>query len=103
MTVTSGTTLDDIRIEFDPSGLVFDPPALLELRLRGPVTEDEVRQAQHIYGDDPANIEAIETETYANGQTYLTVCISVPGFSEYSIGGDDEAGDDECWEGIDPP
>ena len=103
MTVTSGATLDDVKIEFDPSGLVFDPPARLGIRLGGPVTEEEVRLAQHIYGDDPDNIELIETETYANGQALLTIYIDIPGFSEYSVGGDDEAEDDECWDGIDPP
>ena len=88
MDAYSGTTLDDVNIVFSPSGLEFLPTATLTLRLLGPVTAEEVREARHICGDG-TNVESITTQTSRNGESFLVVKIRVPGFSQYSLGGDD--------------
>ena len=95
MTCYSGTTLGDVWVAFDPSGLAFQPPARLTLHLRGPVTAEDVEEARHIYGSGEY-VESISTEISETGEAFLKIVFEVPGFSEYSLGGDDDAGDDEC-------
>jgi hypothetical protein len=86
MTVTSGTTLNDIDVAFGPSGLAFLPEATLTLKLAGPVTAEEVIAADH-FGADGYYIESITTEVSMRGQSFLIVRVKVPGFSRYSLGG----------------
>ena len=88
MTVYSGQTLGDVWVSFDPSGLTFKPGAKLKLYLQGPVTEQDVRNAYHIYGNG-SNVEQIATEITSSGEAYLIVEFDVPGFSQYSLGGED--------------
>ena len=92
MEVHSGTTVDDIRVVFSPSGLAFSPMASLTMRLRGPVTAEQVSSAQHICGGGKI-IESITTETDRKGNSFLVVELKVPGFSIYSLGGDDMRAD----------
>ena len=84
MTVQSGTTLEDVQVVFGPSGLEFAPPARLALTLLGPVTEEDVRRATHIYAD--GCIESIATQTDVRGTAFMLVTIRIPGFSRYSLG-----------------
>lgn len=102
MTLYSGTRLEDISVVFGPSGYQFDGPARLRILLWGELTEEEVSslQAYHISGD---TVEPIDSNLVLTDAGNWRIIIKVPGFSEYSIGGDDEAEDDECWDGIDPP
>lgn len=90
MEVTCGTTLADVDVKFLPSGLTFDPPAKLSIRLAGPVTAEDLKQAEH-ERDDGTWIESIETETLKNGNTYIVVTVAVPGFSRYSLSADEAA------------
>ena len=85
MTVYSGTTLDDVNVVFEPSGLQFDEPADLRIKLGGPANAGNVQQAQHIHGNG-AYVESVSTETDKNGNSYLVVELKVPGFSRYSLG-----------------
>jgi hypothetical protein len=99
MGVHSGTTLDDVNIEFSPSGLAFSPAGTLTIALVGPVTAADVQQATHIYGDG-SQVESITTVTDRKGNSFLKVVVKVPGFSRYSLGGGDdmyEMVDDEGW------
>jgi len=85
MDVHSGATVGDVDVVFGPSGLVFDPPAELNLKLRGPATPEDVRQALHIHGDG-AYVETIGVESDKNGNSFLRILLKVPGFSRYSLG-----------------
>lgn len=96
MTAYSGYTLDDVWVAFDPSGLTFNPPARLTLVLQGPVTEDDVRQAYHLYGDG-SNVESMATEVSSTGKAFLTVSFKVPGFSRYTLGGGQDQYAPEAW------
>ena len=100
MEAYSGYTLEDVHVIFDPSGVVFDPPGTVTISLRGPVTPEDVLLAQHVYGD--GYVETIVTDVdVKNGEKKVDIDLRVPGFSRYSLGGDDyygypEAEDDEC-------
>ena len=85
MEVHSGTTVDDVDVVFGPSGLTFDPPAELNLKLRGPATPADVQEALHIHGDG-AYVETIGVESDKNGNSFLHILVKVPGFSRYSLG-----------------
>ena len=89
MTCYSGYTLEDVWVAFDPAGVTFAPPARLTLHLWGPVTAEDVQEVRHIYGSG-SNVESITTEVSTNGEAFLKIVFDVPGFSEYSLGGDDD-------------
>lgn len=84
MTAFSGTALEDVRIEFEPSGLAFNPPATLTIVLRGEVDPGEVN-VYHIEGSAITKVSA----DFEDGERTLTVIVKVPGFSTYSLGGDE--------------
>lgn len=88
MTVVSGYTLADVSVEFTPSGPTFTPDATLTLVLRGAgLNPDEIR-AYHI---DGATIQSIVVDYDQQGKKKATVTLKVPGFSRYSLGGNDAA------------
>lgn len=89
MTVTSGTTLDDIAVAFDPHGFNFLPnrPATLKLTLRGK-NVPETRDGYHIH--DPDHVEKIEVAYEEHDgllEKRVTITMKVPGFSRYILGG----------------
>jgi len=101
MDVTTGYTIDDVSVKFGPSGLTFNPEATLTLVFWGgsPVTEEELRlreaQGYHITGD--GYISTVTQETDTQGNAYYIIVIKVPGFSRYSLGGNDFAPETETW------
>lgn len=84
MRAFSGTTLEDISIQFEPSGLVFRPPATLTLVLRGEVDPGAVK----VYLIEGSAVTQVFPD-FEDGEKTLTIIIQVPGFSTYSLGGDD--------------
>ena len=92
MTVYTGATLGEVRVEFTPSGIRFHPPATLTVVLWGKVNADVVK-ALHIDGSG-AVLEEIAV-TVEDGKKVTILVLKVPGFSRYDLGGDDDgAGDD---------
>lgn len=84
MTVFSGYTLADVAVQFSPSELTFDPPATLTLVLWGAEIDPAEIQAYHISG---GTVESISVEVDESGKKKVTVKIKVPGFSIYSLSG----------------
>ncbi|MBI2950610.1 hypothetical protein HYY27_00875 [bacterium] len=84
MTAFSGTALEDVRIEFEPSGLAFSPPATLTLVLRGELDPGEV----NVYHTEGSTVTRVSAD-FEDGEKTLTVVVKVPGFSTYSLGGDE--------------
>lgn len=80
MDVYSGTSIEDIRVVFGPSGTEFVPSAVLNLKLSGNVKPEDL-VAYH-YSADQVTDAVIEKESG------WKVIIDVPGFSRYSLGGD---------------
>ena len=83
MVVTSGTTLGDVSVKFIPEGQVFRPDAELELVLRGD-NLPEVTSGYHAHG---STVESIDVSYDRRGRKHVTLIMSVPGFSRYSLGG----------------
>lgn len=86
MDVYNGTTLDDVNVVFSPSGLAFNPPAVLTMTFVGSIDANlDTVTVYHLH-------EGVVTEIqgqiiHGNGEWSLVV--EVPGFSSYSLGGDD--------------
>jgi hypothetical protein len=93
---TSGSTLDDIRVDFGPSGLEFKKNAVLKIDIRGYLDEDQLEDlvAYHVEHDGTTTVIPVKV---TGKKDKWTLKIRIPGFSYYDV-----AGDDECWEGIDP-
>jgi hypothetical protein len=88
MTVLSGTSLDDVLVAFGPAGLQFDPPAELMLVLAGDISSVDLHSLKAYHHTSDGEVTIVNLESYqSNGR--LIVRISVPGFSDYSVGGDD--------------
>jgi len=92
MEVYSGATLNDIKVVFGPSGLVFNEEATLTLKLKGPVSAEDINSAIHVHGQANAKknssggyVETIGAGADEEGK-YVVVVIKVPGFSEYWLG-----------------
>lgn len=99
MTATSGTTLDDVQVEFDPQGVQFHPPAKLEIYLSGGKRRDLM--AYHYSASQVTRATIEKVSLGDDGSSGWKVTLEIPGFSRYSLGGDDyygypEAEDDEC-------
>lgn len=86
MAVTSGSSLNDISIAFTPSGLTFHPDAQLRLILLGKLDPSLVG-AEHI--DDQGHVTKLKIQNIAGFGMIWTVTLDIPGFSGYSLGGDD--------------
>ncbi|OGG45362.1 MAG: hypothetical protein A3F84_27025 [Candidatus Handelsmanbacteria bacterium RIFCSPLOWO2_12_FULL_64_10] len=83
MSVFSGSALKDIGVKFTPSGLKFNPPATLELNLRGADRKDlQGLKCYHIEGSE---VTEISVKVTGNKKT-LILTVEVPGFSIYSLG-----------------
>ena len=89
MKVTAGDALEDLEIEFTPSGVVFDPPAEMAIYLKGVQHLDAV--VYHITGDGESTEAKIVTD--GKGKKGWKITVAVPGFSRYSLGGDDMLAD----------
>ena len=102
MSLYSGTRLEDISVAFEPSGYEFERPARLRILLKGELTEEEVSglQAYHISGD---TVEPIDPRLVLTDAGNWRIIIRVPGFSEYSLGGDDDDVPPDEADGGDPP
>jgi hypothetical protein len=81
-----GHTLEDMVIEFEPDGLIFDPVAMMNLQLGHDLVNTPLKEIViwHIHGDGSVE-EAVFTVHADDINVYLT--IEVPGFSRYSNGG----------------
>ena len=96
MKVTSGYTLEDVKIDFEPSGTEFHPSARLTIRFWLPqvvkkkLTPERLESldlmAEHIKAS--GKVEDVWVETTKQGQAFLTLVIPVPGFSRYGLSGD---------------
>lgn len=85
MQVQSGSTMKDIVISFTPTGLKFSPPAKLEIYLSGTVDSKNL-DCYHMHdGELVSSFAPNVKKERANWK----VTIDVPGFSSYSLGGDD--------------
>ncbi|MCZ6635930.1 MAG: hypothetical protein O7G87_21240 [bacterium] len=83
MAVTSGTTMDDVSVEFTPEGQVFRPSVVLELVLQGN-NLPEVKNAYHAHG---GTVDMVKVSYEKEGAKVIVLTIKVPGFSRYSLGG----------------
>ncbi|MDA0747481.1 MAG: hypothetical protein O2954_13255 [bacterium] len=90
MTVYSGYSFDDVVVKFEPSGFNFLPekPAHLKLKLRGKEVPEDVK-GYHAHGAEVEETEITYEEHNGLLEKYVIVTLKVPGFSEYSLGGDD--------------
>ena len=96
MTVYSGSSLADIQVQFNPSGLGFDPSATLTLELKGDLDAEDLDglKAYHIEG---SKVTEISVQVSPEGRKRLELILKVPGFSRYTLGDGDNlwgAGDD---------
>lgn len=93
MDVTTGYTIDDVNVQFGPSGLTFNPEGTLTLVFWGgsKLSEEELRlreaQGYHITSD--GYISTVTQETDTQGNAYYIIAMKVPGFSRFSVGGND--------------
>lgn len=81
MTVYYGETLGDLVIEFAPSGLVFEKPAMLKVEIGAKRVDIpfEIVSAVHRYGDGSSEIVPLKIDEKGN------ITIEIPGFSRYSL------------------
>jgi hypothetical protein len=106
MKVTSGTTLEDVLVEFGPSGLKFSQTAVLTIWVKGDIDEKKMKKlaVYHIEEDDPDDDDNEKEVSKARvrikkvGKKTWKIIIKVPGFSDYDVddGGYEEV-DDEGW------
>ena len=80
MTVYSGSTLADVKVEFTPSGLSFDPAAGLELQLKGTMKPGKMT-GYHVSADGTVTLVEAVVEKAKGG---WKLKMDIPGFSEYS-------------------
>jgi hypothetical protein len=85
MTAFSGSKVKDARVKFSPDGLVFKHPATLTILLHGPVNSERLK-AYHTSSD--GTVTVIPHTLSDLGDSRWQVVLSVPGFSEYSLGDD---------------
>lgn len=88
MTVTSGYSFEDVKVEFTPSGLAFVPPGTLTLELWWtqywyPSDEYLHLAADHITTDGTVTDVVLTSDR--KGSYKVTVTIEVPGFSLYGL------------------
>ena len=86
MKVLSRTTLSDVEVQFEPSGLAFVPNAVLEIELAGALNPALVT-AYHVHGGG-TTVEQIPVTIAAQGSGWL-VTVQVPGFSRYDLSGNE--------------
>ncbi len=84
MKVFSGYSLNDVAIEFSPAGLRFNPSATLTIVLWGDLDPEEV----HVYHIEGSTITEVSAD-FEEGKKTWTIIIKIPGFSTYSLGGDE--------------
>jgi len=91
MEAHSGTTMDDILVNFEPHGFDFDPryPAKLQLTLVGKDVPETRDGYHHHEPDDVEKIDVSYQEYNGILMKVVVITIKVPGFSMYSLGGDD--------------
>jgi hypothetical protein len=82
MRVISGTTLSDVAVQFNPSGLTFTPAATLSIKLLGPLDLSGLEYVYHVSGD--GSVTKVRVHAYPEA-TGWRVDIEVPGFSKYVI------------------
>jgi len=85
MTAFSGSTVNDVKVDFGPDGLVFSQPATLTIWLWGSLNSDRLK-AYHTASDGTKT--EIPFTLSSLGDKRWRVIIQVPGFSEYSLGDD---------------
>ena len=85
MTAFSGSKVKDVRVGFSPDGLVFNRPATLTIFLNGSVNPDRLK-AYHKSSD--GTVTEVPLTLSALGSNRWQATLSVPGFSEYSLGDD---------------
>ena len=90
MKVLSKTTLADIEVQFEPSGLAFTPKAVLQISLEGALNPAVVK-AYHVHGSG-TTVEQIPVTIVAQGSGWL-VTLQIPGFSSYDFWNDGEEDD----------
>ena len=93
MVTTSGSTLDDILVDFGPAGLEFKPDAQLKIDIRGYLDEDQIEDlvAYHVEHDGTTTVLQVKV---TGSKDKWTLKIRVPGFSYYDVAGDDECNAD---------
>ena len=97
MTVQSGTTLEDVGVLFSPAGQEFYPYAKLTLFLEGELDEENLGsiKAYHIEGD---SVTELSVKISERDDDEWKIIVEVPGFSRYSLGGNDAEPGTEEWE-----
>ncbi len=97
MTVQSGTTLEDVGVLFSPTGQEFNPFAKLTLCLEGELDEEDLGsiKAYHIEGD---SVTELSVKISERDDDEWKIIVDVPGFSRYSLGGNDAEAGTEEWE-----
>jgi hypothetical protein len=97
MEVTSGTSLDDVRVKFWPSGVQFEPAAELKIELRGELDKDTLKGLKAYHVEKDGTVTKIKVKVSGRGDKWK-LTIKIPGFSYYDLADDedyaDEAGDD---------
>ena len=84
MTVTSGTRLSDILVQFDPDGLLFSPAAKLQVTVKGTFDrrQFEVGKIPIYHISSKGTITKILADIEVKSRS-LTIKFDVSGFSEY--------------------
>ena len=90
MTVFSGTTLEDVLVEFTPAGLDFHPPARLSILLEGELTQADLDDLKAYHTSRDGSVTEVPLKVYFEDDGTWMVVIIVPGFSYYDIAADDE-------------
>lgn len=87
MSASTGTTLEDVVVAFNPEGLIFDPVATLEIKLKGDVGDGVLTEgesvAYHIDSRGRVSKVAMHVNVERGGGHVLK--IDVPGFSRYGL------------------
>ena len=96
MTVVSGSTVEDVWVQFSPWGQEFHPSATLTLVLVGKLNKEDLNylEAFHIEGNLATEM-SVQIVQGVDGEWIIIV--KVPGFSRYSLGGNDVIPGTDAW------
>ena len=92
MEAISGTTMGDVLVNFEPHGFDFDPryQPKLKLTLVGKDVPETRDGYHHHEPDDIEEIDVSYREYNGIVMKVVVITITVPGFSSYSLGGDED-------------
>ncbi len=90
MTVHSGSTLDDVLIQYSPDGLHFNPPAIMRMFLKGYLSPYTVQNLKAYLISADGTVEEVPLTIQPWGPNGWRITTAVPHFTEEDL-------DDEGW------